>query len=138
MEPSPRRGGGSPNQGGERPAEPAALNPYGFATMTSIANRETTRSGAAGEPAARSAIGFLGWLMSPQRRGPLLIAPAIITLFLVNIFPLMWSFGLSFFAYKANRLAAPVFKGLDNYAAVLNDPEIWARFQNTAVLVIGT
>ena len=70
--------------------------------------------------------------MSPQRRGPLLIAPAIITLFLVNIFPLMWSFGLSFFAYKANRLAPPVFIGLKNYADVLTDPEIWERFRNTA------
>jgi multiple sugar transport system permease protein len=84
------------------------------------------------------AIGLLRWLNSPGRRGPFLVAPALITLFLVNIFPLMWSFGLSFFDYKANRLAAPVFKGLDNYAAVLNDPEIWARFQNTAVIVIGT
>jgi len=68
----------------------------------------------------------------------LLIAPAIITLFLVNIFPLMWSFGLSFFEYKANRLAAPVFKGLDNYASVLADPDIWERFQHTATIVVGS
>ncbi len=68
----------------------------------------------------------------------MLVAPAIITLVLVNIFPLLWSFGLSFFQYKANRVAPPVFKGLDNYADVLTDPEIWARFQNTAVIVIGS
>jgi multiple sugar transport system permease protein len=89
-------------------------------------------------PPARKAQGFLGWLMSPERRGPLLIAPAIVTLFVVNIFPLMWSFGLSFFEYKANRIAPPVFKGLDNYANVLTDSEIWARFQNTALIVIGS
>jgi multiple sugar transport system permease protein len=59
-------------------------------------------------------------------------------LFLVNIFPLMWSFGLSFFAYKANRIAPPVFKGLENYTDVLTDPEIWARFQNTAAIVVGS
>jgi multiple sugar transport system permease protein len=89
-------------------------------------------------PPARKASGFLGWIMSPERRGPLLIAPAIVTLFLVNIFPLMWSFGLSFFEYKANRIAPPVFKGLANYRDVLTDPEIWARFQNTALIVIGS
>jgi multiple sugar transport system permease protein len=92
----------------------------------------------AGQSSSRSASGFLGWLMSPQRRGPLLIAPAIITLFLVNIFPLMWSFGLSFFAYKANRLAPPVFIGLKNYADVLTDPEIWERFRNTGIIVLGS
>jgi multiple sugar transport system permease protein len=89
-------------------------------------------------PPARKASSFVGWIMSPERRGPLLIAPAIATLFLVNIFPLMWSFGLSFFEYKANRIAPPVFKGLTNYRDVLTDPEIWARFQNTALIVIGS
>ncbi len=67
-----------------------------------------------------------------------MIAPAIVILFLVNIFPLMWSFGLSFFAYKANRLAPPVFIGLKNYADVLTDPEIWERFRNTAAIVVGS
>ncbi|MBV9705274.1 MAG: sugar ABC transporter permease [Methylobacteriaceae bacterium] len=86
----------------------------------------------------RRSAGFFRWLNSPGRRGPLLVAPALITLFLVNIFPLMWSFGLSFFEYRANRIAPPVFKGLANYAAVLTDPEIWARFQNTAIIVVGT
>jgi multiple sugar transport system permease protein len=92
----------------------------------------------AGQSLSRSAGGFLSWLMSPQRRGPLLIAPAIITLFLVNIFPLMWSFGLSFFAYKANRLAPPVFIGLKNYADVLTDSDIWERFRNTGTIVVGS
>jgi multiple sugar transport system permease protein len=89
-------------------------------------------------PSGRKTAGFMGWILSPERRGPLLIAPAIITLFLVNIFPLLWSFGLSFFEYKANRIAPPVFKGLTNYSDVLTDPEIWARFQNTALIVIGS
>ena len=86
----------------------------------------------------RTPAGFLGWIMAPQRRGAWLVTPALLTLFLVNIFPLMWSFGLSFFDYKANRAKAPVFKGLDNYDAILNDPEIWGRFQNTALIVIGS
>ena len=101
----------------------------------------TTPSSAAAlaqrEPAAKAA-GFIGWISSPERRGPLLITPAILTLFIVNIFPLLWSFGLSFYAYKANRIVAPVFVGLANYRYVLNDPEIWLRFGNTAVIVVGS
>jgi multiple sugar transport system permease protein len=105
----------------------------------------TTSTGIPSQPAsiglpqpARRRAGFLEWMLSPARRGPLLVAPALATLFLVNIFPLMWSFGLSFFAYKANRMAPPVFKGLDNYVDILTDPEVWARFQNTAAIVVGS
>jgi multiple sugar transport system permease protein len=87
---------------------------------------------------ARKATSFVGWILSPERRGPLLVAPAIITLFVVNIFPLLWSFGLSFYEYKANRIAPPVFAGLANYRYVLTDPEIWIRFGNTAVIVVGS
>ena len=55
------------------------------------------------DPMPRAAPGFLGWLFAPQRRGALLVTPALLTLFLVNIFPLMWSFGLSFFDYKDRK-----------------------------------
>ncbi len=89
--------------------------------------------------AAPSPGGFLRWWTDPKRRGPLLVAPAIATLVIVNIFPLLWSYGLSFFAYKANRLAVPPrWRGLDNYVDLLTDPEVWNRFQNTAVIVIGS
>ena len=57
--------------------------------------------------------------------GGLLVAPAIALLFVMNIFPLMWSFGLSFFNFRANRLAPPSFDGLDNYDEVLTDPVVW-------------
>ena len=36
-------------------------------------------------------------------KGGLLVAPALALLFVMNIFPLMWSLGLSFFSYRANR-----------------------------------
>jgi multiple sugar transport system permease protein len=84
---------------------------------------------------ARREGGFLPWLLAPERRGPLLVAPALIVLFLMNIFPLLWSFGLSFYNYRANRQNLPDFVGLDNYAKVLNDPVVWERFQTTALIV---
>ncbi|MGI9416544.1 MAG: carbohydrate ABC transporter permease [Geminicoccaceae bacterium] len=79
--------------------------------------------------------GFFAWLMAPERRGPFLVAPAIIVLFVMNIFPLLWSFGLSFFNYRANKLTVPKFRGLYYYEKVLTDDKVWERFQTTAVIV---
>ncbi|MGI9490006.1 MAG: carbohydrate ABC transporter permease [Geminicoccaceae bacterium] len=81
------------------------------------------------------AAGFWAWMMAPERRGPYLVAPAIIVLFVMNIFPLLWSFGLSFFNYRANKLKVPSFKGLYYYEKVLTDDKVWERFQTTAIIV---
>src|SRR5262245_14269974 len=71
-------------------------------------------------------------------KGGLLVAPAIALLFVMNIFPLLWSFGLSFFSYRANRMAPPRFIGLANYQKVITDPVVWERLHTTAILVILT
>ncbi len=73
-----------------------------------------------------------------RHAGGLLVAPAIALLFIMNIFPLLWSFGLSFFHYRANRLAPPRFAGLHYYEKVLTDPVVWDRLQVTAQLVVLT
>jgi len=85
--------------------------------------------------AASSQGGFGAWLLDPKRRGALLVTPAIAILFVMNIFPLLWSFGLSFFNYKASSLRVPKFRGLSNYERVLTDDKVWERFQTTAVIV---
>ena len=85
--------------------------------------------------AASKQGGFGAWLFDPKRRGALLVAPALIVLFVMNIFPLMWSFGLSFFNYKSSSLKVPTFRGLSNYERVLSDERVWERFQTTAVIV---
>lgn len=79
--------------------------------------------------------GFLEWLMDPRRRGAMLVAPAIVLLFVMNIFPLLWSFGLSFFHYKASSAKVPRFAGLYYYEKILSDPVVWERFQTTATIV---
>ena len=87
----------------------------------------------------RNPRGFLGWILAPERRGPLLIAPAIITLVVVNLFPLLWSYGLSFFTYNAKYINRPPrWAGLDNYIDLFTNDDVWGRFQNTAVIVIGS
>jgi multiple sugar transport system permease protein len=70
--------------------------------------------------------------------GGLLVTPALALLFMMNVFPLLWSFGLSFFSYRANRAKAPTWVGLDNYTKVLTDPDIWDRLHNTVIMVVMT
>jgi multiple sugar transport system permease protein len=73
-----------------------------------------------------------------RHTGGLLVAPALAVLFVMNIFPLLWSFGLSFFNYRANRMAPPSFAGLDYYERVISDSTVWDRLHTTAIIVILT
>ena len=73
-----------------------------------------------------------------RRPGPLLVAPALATLFVMNIFPLLWSLGLSFFHFRANRMSPPRFAGLNYFAKVIEDPNVWDRLQTTAIVVVLT
>jgi multiple sugar transport system permease protein len=84
--------------------------------------------------AAASAV-YNAW---GRYKGGLLVAPAIALLFVMNIFPLLWSLGLSFFSYRANRMKPPAFVGLDNYEKILTDPTVWDRLQTTAIMAILT
>lgn len=69
--------------------------------------------------------------------GGLLVAPAIAVLVMMNIFPLLWSLGLSFFAYRADRQTMR-FLGLRNYERVLTDDVVWDRLTTTALFVVLT
>src|SRR5687768_7621036 len=89
---------------------------------------------AAAAIAALSAV-YNAW---GRYKGGLLVAPALALLFIMNIFPLLWSLGLSFFSYRANRARAPVFVGLDNYRDILTDQAVWERLQTTAIIVVLT
>jgi multiple sugar transport system permease protein len=69
----------------------------------------------------------------------LFIAPTILLLLVINIFPLIWTIWLSFTNYRANRPNAPVRGiGIDNYHSILTDPDIWAAMQATAHFVFWT
>jgi multiple sugar transport system permease protein len=69
----------------------------------------------------------------------LFIAPTIILLLAINIFPLLWAVYLSFTNYRANRPNAVVESvGLKNYQRVLTDPDIWQAMQTTAHFVLWT
>jgi len=66
----------------------------------------------------------------------LFIAPTILLLLAINIFPLLWTVYLSFTNYRANRPNAPLaWVGTGNYERVLTDPDVWATLQVTARFV---
>jgi multiple sugar transport system permease protein len=67
------------------------------------------------------------------------IAPTIILLLAINIFPLIWTIWLSFTNYRANRPNAPMRNvGLDNYTSILTDADVWTAMQSTAHFVFWT
>lgn len=69
----------------------------------------------------------------------LFIAPTIVLLLAINIFPLIWAVQLSFTNYRANRPFAEVRDvGLRNYERVLTDSDIWIAMQATAHFVFWT
>jgi multiple sugar transport system permease protein len=64
------------------------------------------------------------------------IAPTILLLLAINIFPLIWTIQLSFTNFKANRASRGLdWVGLENYRSVLTDPDIWQAMQVTAHFV---
>jgi multiple sugar transport system permease protein len=67
------------------------------------------------------------------------IAPTIVLLLAINIFPLIWTVYLSFTNYASNRPNRPVVNvGFRWYQDILNSPEIWAAMQATAHFVFWT
>lgn len=64
------------------------------------------------------------------------IAPTIVLLLAVNIFPLLWTAYLSFTNYRANRPGRPVeWIGLKNYQRLLESEDVWGYLQATAHFV---
>ncbi|MFM8747783.1 MAG: carbohydrate ABC transporter permease [Aestuariivirga sp.] len=93
---------------------------------------------------AMAALVAAAFAVNAYRRkyyGGLLVAPAIAVLFVMNIFPLLWSLGLSFFAYQSNQQSIR-FVGLANYVKVLTSDLAaganWKALINTALFVIFT
>ena len=86
------------------------------------------------EPLAKAVRG-----LSDRSVAWLFIAPAIILLLAINIFPLIWAIKLSFTNYRANRPNAEILNvGFDNYRRILGDSDIWIAMQTTAHFVFWT
>jgi len=92
---------------------------------------------------ARRAAGSTPEALSRRLRGIsdraitwVFIAPTVLLLLAINIFPLIWTIQLSFTNFKANRASRGTdWVGLENYRSVLTDPDIWHSMQVTAHFV---
>jgi multiple sugar transport system permease protein len=85
---------------------------------------------------ARLANGAHG--LSDRSIAWLFIAPTIVLLLAINIFPLLWAIRLSFTNYKSNLGHLPIkFVGLANYANILTDEDVWHSMQVTARFVVS-
>ncbi|MGH8884843.1 MAG: carbohydrate ABC transporter permease [Egibacteraceae bacterium] len=73
-------------------------------------------------------------LASERRLARLFIAPSVLTMGLVALFPVLYAVGLSFFAYDGRRREG--FVGLANYAAMLTSGDFWHPVNATFVFTI--
>lgn len=77
--------------------------------------------------------------LSDKKLAWLFVAPSILLLLAINIFPLIWTIYLSFTNYRVNRPNRDVdWIGLRNYERILNDTDIWQTMQATAHFLIST
>ena len=69
----------------------------------------------------------------------LFIAPTIVLLLAINIFPLIWTIYLSFTNYQANRPNRPLVNlGTKWYRDILGSADVWAAMQSTSHFVFWT
>jgi multiple sugar transport system permease protein len=66
------------------------------------------------------------------------LSPWLATLALFQLYPLVQSLWLSFTDRNLLRVGSPRFVGLENYRALLADPEFWRAMKTTGVFVLGT
>ncbi len=67
----------------------------------------------------------------------LFIGPCVGYLLAFVIFPLLYSFILSFTNYSLSYPGPTIFIGLDNYIETISSNEFWQSISNTAVIAIG-
>jgi multiple sugar transport system permease protein len=78
------------------------------------------------------------WGLSDRSIAWLFIAPTMLLLLAINIFPLIWAISLSFTGFMANLPNPAGFIGIDNYVDILTDEDVWADLQATAHFVVWT
>lgn len=67
------------------------------------------------------------------------VGPTIVLLLAINIFPLIWTIGLSFTNFRVNRPNEEIrFVGTQNYTRILTDTDIWLSMQATAHFLFWT
>jgi multiple sugar transport system permease protein len=96
-----------------------------------MATREATIARSVPRGRKRQRTGFRRW-----STGYILVAPAILLIVLMMLYPVFQTFYFSFSRVQLPALRT-TFVGFDNFARILGDPETGPLFQRTLVWVIG-
>ena len=86
----------------------------------------TSKAAAAAKPWLRGSLTY------DERAAFLFVAPLAAVLLAVAVFPILYSFYISLFSLRLTRPGRMPFVWLDNYTAVLTDPQFWEAVQRTA------
>lgn len=122
-------------QGRNRCLEPALRAIVAMPKGNSMLHSSIDRAAHATPPAVAQRIKGL----SDRAIAWIFVAPSIVLLLAINIFPLIWTIRLSFTNFRVNRPNEPVqFVGLRNYFNILTDEDIWLTMQATAHFLIWT
>jgi trehalose/maltose transport system permease protein len=79
-----------------------------------------------------------GWAKARERLAWILVAPSIIVVALVALYPLVQSFRLSFTNARFGSPRPAVFVGFDNYVRLFNDDVFLAALQHTVVFTVAS
>jgi multiple sugar transport system permease protein len=126
-----------------RPARLPTLARPGLRQLGVAVNKiDASMTQKAAEAAARSTPAALATRvrgLSDRMVAWIFIAPTMLILLAINIFPLIWTIYLSFTNYRANKPNAEIKNvGLQNYSRILNDADTWIAMQATAHFVLWT
>jgi len=90
-------------------------------------------------PGPRAANPWVSWRLGPSAAGAAFVAPALVVLLAMNVLPLLWSLGMSFQRFRADRPHTPPRAvGLGNYLDLFSDDAIWERVRHTGVLMASS
>jgi multiple sugar transport system permease protein len=78
----------------------------------------------------------VSWSARQRREGWLLVAPAVLLLLALGVYPLVSSLLTSFRRWDLQSQETP-FIGLENYAAAAVDPRVWDSWLNTLSIVVA-
>jgi len=79
----------------------------------------------------------MNWIKK-NKFGLALLAPSIIILFIVSIFPMIYTVYISFFDFFLPRPNQKYFIGFENYIEILQDEMFWVAMKNTAIFMVST
>lgn len=102
--------------------------------MTTITEQRSESGPAVRRGVAAAGGGRRG--LSDRTLAWIFVAPVVVLLLAINIFPLLWNIYLSFTNYRANRPGMDV-RWMDtaNYERLLSQEDVWLTLQNTAHFV---